>query len=159
MKLTYEGKMMVAGHRGDSANCPENTMVAFRAAIEAGADMIETDVRLTRDGVPVLIHDRTVDRTTDGKGYVKDMTFAELRALNAGTKDVPQQIPTLEEFLEFMNEHPYYTMPKEIPDISEEKNEIDFKEQIKKDTAEVSNSTTEKIEEPLVISDQSKSLS
>ena len=58
-----------------------------------------------------------------------------------------------------MNDHPYYTMPKEIPDISEEKNEIDFKEQIKKDTAEVSNSTTEKIEEPLVISDRSKSLS
>ena len=56
---------MVAGHRGDSANYPENTMAAFRAAIEAGADMIETDVRLTRDGVPVLIHDKLVDRTTD----------------------------------------------------------------------------------------------
>ena len=103
MDLTQKGRMTVAAHRGDSANYPENTMAAFRAAIAVGADMIETDVRLTRDGVPVLIHDRTVDRTTDGTGYVKDIDFAELRMLNAGTKEMPQQIPTLEELgLEFM---------------------------------------------------------
>lgn len=102
MELTQKGRMTVAAHRGDSANYPENTMVAFRAAIASGAEMIETDVRLTRDGVPVLIHDCTVDRTTDGTGYVKDKTFAELCALNAGTEEAPQQIPTLEELLELM---------------------------------------------------------
>ena len=102
MELTHKGKMMVAAHRGDSAHFPENTMAAFRAAIEVGVDMIETDVQLTRDGVPVLIHDKTVDRTTDGTGDVKDMTFAELRALNAGTEELPQQIPTLSELLELL---------------------------------------------------------
>ena len=131
MKLTYEGKMMVAGHRGDSANCPENTVAAFRAAIEAGADMIETDVRLTRDGVPVLIHDRTVDRTTDGKGYVKDMTFAELRALNAGTKDVPQQIPTLEELLELLAATDV-TLNLEVKEYHEEGNEARSRECVDK---------------------------
>lgn len=97
--MTYEGRMMVAAHRGDSANYPENTMAAFRAAIAAGADMIETDVQLTKDGVPVLLHDRTVDRTTDGTGAVAEMTFEELRRLNAGTQAQPQCIPTLEELL------------------------------------------------------------
>ena len=122
---------MVAGHRGDSANCPENTVAAFRAAIEAGADMIETDVRLTRDGVPVLIHDRTVDRTTDGKGYVKDMTFAELRALNAGTKDVPQQIPTLEELLELLTATDV-TLNLEVKEYHEEGNEARSRECVDK---------------------------
>ena len=122
MKLTYQGKMMVAGHRGDSANYPENTMAAFRAAIEAGAEMIETDVRLTRDGVPVLIHDKLVDRTTDGTGAVKDMTFTEIRALNAGTKELPQQIPALEELLELMAPTGV-TLNLEVKEYAEEGNE------------------------------------
>lgn len=122
---------MVAGHRGDSANVPENTMAAFRAAIAAGADMIETDVRLTKDGVPVLIHDRTADRTTDGKGYVKDMTFAELRTLNAGTKDVPQQIPTLEELLELLTATDV-TLNLEVKEYHEEGNEARSRECVDK---------------------------
>lgn len=122
---------MVAGHRGDSANVPENTMTAFRAAIAAGADMIETDVRLTKDGVPVLIHDRTADRTTDGKGYVKDMTFAELRTLNAGTKDVPQQIPTLEELLELLAATDV-TLNLEVKEYHEEGNEARSRECVDK---------------------------
>ena len=88
MELTYAGKMMVAGHRGDQSSAPENTV-----------DMIETDVRLTKDGALVLIHDKTVDRTTDGTGAVAEMTLAQLRALNAGTADRPQPIPLLEELL------------------------------------------------------------
>ena len=99
MELTYAGKMMVAGHRGDQSGYPENTMEAFRAAIAAGVDMIETDVRLTKDGALVLIHDKTVDRTTDGTGAVAEMTLAQLRTLNAGTVDRPQPIPLLEELL------------------------------------------------------------
>ena len=58
MKLTHHGKMMVAAHRGDSDHFPENTMAAFHAALTAGVDMIETDVRMTCDGVLVLMHDK-----------------------------------------------------------------------------------------------------
>ena len=131
MELTREGKMMVAGHRGDSANYPENTMAAFRAAIAVGADMIETDVRLSSDGIPVLIHDRTVDRTTDGTGYVKEKTFAELRALNAGTADAPQQIPTLEELLELLAST-NVTLNLEVKEYQEEGNEARSRECVDK---------------------------
>ena len=73
----------VAAHRGWSTVYPENTMEAFRAAIDLGVDQIETDVRVTRDGELVLIHDETVDRTTNGSGRVIDMTLSELKALDA----------------------------------------------------------------------------
>lgn len=104
MKLTFDGKMMVAAHRGDSYNYYENTMEAFRAAINAGAEMIETDVHLTKDDQLVLIHDNTVERTTDGRGSVKDMTFEQLRKLNAGGSATYLQIPTLEELLQLLKE-------------------------------------------------------
>ena len=122
MELTYAGRMMVAAHRGAKSTHPENTMAAFRAAIAAGVDMIETDVRMTKDGVLVLIHDKTVDRTTDGTGTVKDMNFTELRQLNAGTEDCPQQIPTLEELLELLAQTPL-TLNLEVKEYWEEGNE------------------------------------
>ncbi|MBO5312660.1 MAG: hypothetical protein J6B29_01710 [Clostridia bacterium] len=99
MRLTCDERMTVAGHRGDSYNCFENTMTAFKQALEAGADMIETDVRLSRDGKMVLIHDETVERTAHKKGRVGEMSFEELRALNVGNKNHPESIPTLEELL------------------------------------------------------------
>ncbi len=104
MKLPYQHKFTVAAHRGDSYNHFENTMDAFRAAIAAGADMLETDVRLSKDGEMVLIHDATVDRTSDCRGAVKDMTFAELRALNVGDEVHPAQIPTPAEFFALAKE-------------------------------------------------------
>lgn len=104
MKLTHHGKMMVAAHRGDSDHFPENTMAAFHAALTAGVDMIETDVRMTCDGVLVLMHDKSVDRTTDGTGVVAEMTFARLRTLNAGTVSLPQMVPTLEELLDLLRD-------------------------------------------------------
>ena len=64
--------MKVMAHRGDSGKYPENTMLAFEKAAEAGADAIELDVQLTRDGEVVVIHDERIDRTTDGTGFVKD---------------------------------------------------------------------------------------
>ena len=64
-------------HRGFSGKYPENTMLAFQKAIEVGADGIELDVQLTKDGELVIIHDETIDRTTDGKGYVIDYTYEE----------------------------------------------------------------------------------
>lgn len=104
MKLTFEDKMMVAAHRGDSYNYNENTMEAFEAAIEAGADMVETDVHLTKDGVLVLMHDHTVDRTSDGTGLISDYTYEELCRLNVGDAVKAQQIPTLEQLLQLLDE-------------------------------------------------------
>ena len=75
--------MRVFAHRGYSGRYPENTMEAFRGAYEAGADGIELDVQLSKDGQIVIIHDETLDRTTTGKGYVKDHTLAELKLLDA----------------------------------------------------------------------------
>lgn len=89
-------------HRGFKGKYPENTMLAFKKAIEAGADGIEMDVHLTKEGELVIIHDELVDRTTDGSGLVKDKTLEELRSLSA-SKLYPecenQQIPTLDEYL------------------------------------------------------------
>lgn len=98
-------------HRGASALAPENTLEAFRTAVEAGAGGLELDVHLTSDGQVVVIHDETVDRTTGGTGAVSDMTLEELRALDAGHNFSPEcvsgppyrslglRIPTLDEVL------------------------------------------------------------
>jgi glycerophosphoryl diester phosphodiesterase len=89
-------------HRGASGTAPENTLAAFRAAIAVGAAMCELDVQTTRDHALVVIHDDTVDRTTDGQGAVKEMTLAQLKRLDAGVRfsaTVPrgEPIPTLDE--------------------------------------------------------------
>jgi glycerophosphoryl diester phosphodiesterase len=89
-------------HRGASGTFPENTLSAFRAAIDAGADMCELDVQLSRDGAVVVIHDETVERTTDGSGEVAELTLAELQRLDAGAKFKSgavkgDRIPTLDE--------------------------------------------------------------
>ena len=78
--------MKVFAHRGYSGKYPENTMEAFRGAFAAGADGIELDVQLSKDGQLVIIHDETLDRTTTGKGYVKDYTLSELKQLDASGK-------------------------------------------------------------------------
>lgn len=91
-------------HRGASAAAPPNTLAAFEKAIELGADGIEFDVHFSADGVPVVIHDFTVDATTDGSGRVADLTLAQLKQLDAGTRFDPaftgERIPTLDEVLE-----------------------------------------------------------
>ncbi len=86
------------GHRGASVRFPENTLAAFRAALEAGAGGLELDVHLTRDGHPVIMHDATVDRTTDGFGAVAGMTLEAVRRLAAGRPG--EGIPTLREVFE-----------------------------------------------------------
>jgi glycerophosphoryl diester phosphodiesterase len=78
------GRIWVVGHRGAMGYCPENTLVSFARAAELGADWIELDVHLTRDGQLAVIHDELVDRTTDGQGLVGSFTMAELQALDAG---------------------------------------------------------------------------
>jgi glycerophosphoryl diester phosphodiesterase len=102
---------LVIAHRGSSAEAPENTLPAFEAAVARGADAIELDVRLTADGAPVVIHDATLDRTTDRTGPVAALTLAELRAVDAGCHFTPDRgrthpfrggdarVPTLGEVL------------------------------------------------------------
>ncbi|HEY6726711.1 MAG TPA: glycerophosphodiester phosphodiesterase [Polyangiaceae bacterium] len=75
---------LLFGHRGASAKAPENTLAAFERAVAAGADVLELDVHLSKDGVVVVHHDALVDRTTNGRGEVRGFAFAELRALDAG---------------------------------------------------------------------------
>lgn len=84
-------KTVITAHRGLSGLYPENTMTAFEKAVETGVDIVEFDVRLSSDGVPVILHDATLDRTTDGKGPVSSLGISELQKLNAsywrGTHD------------------------------------------------------------------------
>ncbi|WP_309491849.1 glycerophosphodiester phosphodiesterase family protein [Candidatus Hecatella orcuttiae] len=87
-------KVLCIAHRGASAYEPENTLAAVEAAIALKADMVEVDLRLSKDGFPVVVHDRTVDRTTDGSGPVGNLTLDQLKKLDAGGG---ARIPTLEE--------------------------------------------------------------
>lgn len=91
----------VYAHRGASAEFPENTLSAFRRAVELGVEGMELDVHLSADGVPVVIHDETVDRTTNGSGAVADMTVEELQKLDAGNGE---KIPTLGEVLDLVGD-------------------------------------------------------
>ncbi len=105
-------------HRGASGRAPENTLAAYRLAVEMGANFIETDLQSTRDTWIVAMHDPTVDRTTNGRGHVSKMTLAELRALDAGARFdavdgrsfAGERVPSLEEILAFASEAdiPFY---------------------------------------------------
>ncbi|MDP4085581.1 MAG: glycerophosphodiester phosphodiesterase [Bacillota bacterium] len=93
----------IFAHRGYSAAFPENTMSAFIEAQKAGADGIELDVQLTKDGEVVVIHDEKVDRTTSGSGFVKEFTYKEIRTLNANKKGGKNEpIPSIIEVFEWM---------------------------------------------------------
>jgi glycerophosphoryl diester phosphodiesterase len=100
------GAMKVVAHRGYSGLYPENTMLAFRKAAEAGTDEIELDVQLTKDGTVVVIHDESVDRVTGGKGLVRDYTFEELRRLDAsalyGGAFGVNPVPSLDEYFSWV---------------------------------------------------------
>ncbi len=99
---------IVIAHRGHSIALPENTMAAYRRAVELGTDMIEADVNITRDGRLVMMHDPTLDRTTTGTGRVSASTLEEVLRLDAGSwmgaEQVGTQVPTTEELLRFAAE-------------------------------------------------------
>ncbi|MBB6452562.1 glycerophosphoryl diester phosphodiesterase [Salirhabdus euzebyi] len=101
-------KTLIFAHRGSAGTYPENTMAAFSAAFNEGVDGIELDVQLTKDDIPVIIHDEMVDRTTNGSGWVKDFTYQELESLDAGSWFDPSfegaSIPTLEQFFDFYSQ-------------------------------------------------------
>ena len=92
---------IIIGHRGASKYAPENTLTAFNLALQQGAEAFELDTMLTADGIPVVIHDRTVDRTTNGTGKVDQLMVEQLRKLDVGTRFSPnysgEMIPLLEE--------------------------------------------------------------
>lgn len=94
---------VIIAHRGSSIDRPENTLAAYQRAYEAGAQAIEVDLRLTREGYLVSLHDPVVDRTTNGSGPVSSLTLAEVKALDAGSKFSPRyqnaRIPTFQEIL------------------------------------------------------------
>ncbi|WP_309090961.1 glycerophosphodiester phosphodiesterase [Domibacillus sp.] len=127
-------KPVIFAHRGASGTYPENTMAAFRAAAQKGADGIELDVQMTRDGELVIIHDETVNRTTNGRGAIGRMTLDELAQLDAGSWFSPscsgEKIPTLDEFFKWAagnklqinielktNKVPYHGIEKQVLDL------------------------------------------
>lgn len=117
----------VIAHRGYSAIAPENTLVAFEEALAWNVDGLEWDVRVSADGVPVVIHDETVDRTTDGTGAVQAMTFDALRRLDAGSWFAPEfrgeRIPSLEEALAAARGR----VPRIYPEVKSCRNEEDIR--------------------------------
>jgi glycerophosphoryl diester phosphodiesterase len=116
----------IIAHRGASGMAPENTLAAFQLALRQGADAFELDVRLTGDDVPVVLHDAALDRTTDRSGLLRDLTLAELRAVDAGARFTPDRgrtypfreadvrIPTLTEVLRGFPEVPVLVEIKEV---------------------------------------------
>jgi glycerophosphoryl diester phosphodiesterase len=102
--LQPRSQPLVIAHRGSSTYAPENTLVAFELAAEQEADAIELDVDLTRDGQMVVMHDATINRTTDGQGYVADLTLEEIRRVDAGAwksaEFKGERVPLLEEVFE-----------------------------------------------------------
>ena len=98
--------MEIWGHRGAYDHAPENTLTGFQLAADMGADGIEFDIQLTRDGEVVVIHDEKIDRTSDGHGYVKDFTLSELKKFNFNKKGITKplfmEIPTLDEAIQLL---------------------------------------------------------
>ena len=109
-------KILKIGHRGANGYEPENTLVSFEKAIEMGADGIELDVHLSLDGHLIVIHDETIDRTTNGKGIVNQLTLAELNAVRINEK---YEIPTLKEVLDLVNQRCFVNIELKNQDTAE----------------------------------------
>jgi len=117
-RLARKEGFAIAGHRGYKSRYPENTLLAFREALDLGVDMLEFDLRGTKDGEVAVIHDETVDRTTNGKGAVGSFELAELKKLDAGGWFGPEfrglEVPTLEELCELLAGYPDALLNVEI---------------------------------------------
>jgi glycerophosphoryl diester phosphodiesterase len=124
----YHGRTLIFGHRGASAYAPMNTLPAFELAVVQNADGVELDVHLSKDKQLIVLHDFTVDHTTNAKGFARDMTLAELKALDAGSWKSDQyagvQIPTLDEVFEAVGQKLYINV-----EIKSETEETDGVEQ------------------------------
>ncbi|MGY5878939.1 MAG: glycerophosphodiester phosphodiesterase family protein [Candidatus Thorarchaeota archaeon] len=110
-------KQFVVAHRGGSELAPENTLPAFQLAYEIGSHMVETDVHEAKDGTLVCIHDYDVDRTTNGTGAIADLTYREIRDLDAGNG---AKIPTLAEVLDFVRGKMNFNIELKVTEIEKE---------------------------------------
>lgn len=123
-RLLDKKDMVVAGHRGCKAFYPENTLLSMQSALDMKVDMIEFDLNLTKDKVVVVMHDNTVDRTTNGTGYIHDMTLQELKTLDAGIKAGKifegLKVPTLREFCDLINPYKDLLLNVEIKEKTHE---------------------------------------
>ena len=121
--------MKVIAHRGASGYAPENTLAAFKKALEKNCTGIEFDVQMTKDGEIIVCHDYTVDRTTNGSGHIKNLTLTEIKGLDAGSwfdkKFSEEKIPTLEEVFEIVPSG--ILMNIEIKNLAKERREIEQK--------------------------------
>ena len=126
-----DNKVLVSGHRGESCFGLENTMYSFRRALSVGVDMIETDVHMTKDGGLVLMHDDCVERTTNGKGRIRELTLGEIKRLdatvNAKIDILPEAPPTLDEFLDLMRKYPTVLLNIELKDYPEDGEDFAYK--------------------------------
>jgi glycerophosphoryl diester phosphodiesterase len=136
-----ENRPLIIAHRGHGVAAPENTISAYQLAVEAGTEMIETDVNITKDGKLVIIHDWRLGRTTDLKGKVHEFTLQEIQKADAGSwfdkKYKGEKIPTLEEAMEFGKENNIYMCFEVKSDNSERSIEISTRlvESFKKNNA------------------------
>ena len=125
-----DGTVYVSGHRGESCLGLENTMFSFRRVLKLGVDMIETDVHMTKDGCLILMHDDSVDRTTNGSGKIRDLSLNDIEKLdatvNAKIEVSPEAPPTLEEFLTLMENYPHVLLNIELKDYPEDGEEFAF---------------------------------
>ena len=99
--------MVIIGHRGGASIGPENTLACYRKGIQAGADMIEIDIHLTKDGQIIICHDESINRTTNGRGKIREMTFDEIRqyrALDADGNLTDQQLPSMDEVFQLFTQ-------------------------------------------------------
>lgn len=115
---------LVVSHAACAGHAPENTLAGLRLALHMGADAIEVDVHLSADGIPILMHDDSVDRTTDGRGTVASLTLSELRELDAGARSPfeafrGEKVPTLAEALEVSRGRALLVIEIKPPDIEE----------------------------------------
>ncbi|MCD9021769.1 glycerophosphodiester phosphodiesterase [Cohnella silvisoli] len=119
--LPEEHKIAIVAHRGSSGYAPECTLSAYRLGVNMKADYIEIDLRQTLDGELIAMHDETVNRTTNGSGAVKNMTLAEIKALDAGswyneTEFVDEKVPTLREIFEAFGKDTHYMLETKAPE-------------------------------------------
>lgn len=118
---------MIIGHKGTSAYAPENTLASIRKAVDMGVKCIEIDVQLTKDKEVVVIHDYTLDRTTDGKGWIKEKTLKEIKTYSAGswfgTEFIEEKVPTLAEVVKVLPKDVWLNI--EIKSIARERGNIE----------------------------------
>ncbi len=119
-KLHYKNPIPVAAHRGNAKYFPENTLISFRSAMDLDPDMLEIDLHMTKDREIIMMHDHTVDRTTDGTGLIREKTFREMKLLDAGSWKGPEfageRVPSFREFLDWLKGWPEVLVNVELKD-------------------------------------------